>query len=187
VKSRARTKKVNHPELDALFQKHGYADHKWIDPQEIVVAQWVRMKCMFGCGWYGVKAACPPNTPSVAECERFFREYRVGAIFHFQKKVKNFSEHHSWAKKENAKLIRLERAVFLAGFERVFLLNMTTCLGCRDCTGNMATCQNPPLARPTPEGMAVDVYSTARKFGFPLQVLPGYAQAMNRYAILLVQ
>jgi len=182
-----RQNKLNCPELDDLFQEHGYTDYKWINPPEIVVAQWVRMKCMFGCGWYGVKATCPPNTPTVAECERFFSEYRAGAIFHFQKKVKNFSEHHAWAKKENAKLAGLERAVFLAGFERAFLLNMTTCLACRDCAGDLAKCQNPPLARPTPEGMAVDVYSTARKFGFPLQVLPDYEHAMDRYAILLVQ
>lgn len=41
--------------------------------------------------------------------------------------------------------------------------------------------------RPSPEGMAVDVYTTVRQFGFPIQVLADYAQAMNRYAFLLVE
>ena len=36
-------------ELEALIQKHGIAEFKWIDPKEIVVSQWVRMKCTFGC------------------------------------------------------------------------------------------------------------------------------------------
>ena len=58
-------------QIDDILHDHGYADYKWIDPQQIVVAQWVRMKCMFGCGEYGRAGACPPNTPSVAECERF--------------------------------------------------------------------------------------------------------------------
>ncbi|HIJ41395.1 MAG TPA: hypothetical protein HPP90_10015 [Deltaproteobacteria bacterium] len=30
----------------------------------------MRMKCTFWCGEYGHNATCPPNTPSVAECER---------------------------------------------------------------------------------------------------------------------
>jgi predicted metal-binding protein len=169
--------------LDDLFQEHGYADYKWIDPREIKVAQWVRMKCMFGCGRYGKNATCPPNTPSVAECERFFREYHAAAIFHFSKKPGR----GGWAKKENPRLIKLERAVFLAGFERTFLLNMASCQECEDCPGDMAKCRNPLMARPSPEGMAVDVYSTARKFGFPIQVLPDHKQTMNRYAILMVE
>ncbi|MBL6996017.1 DUF2284 domain-containing protein, partial [Desulfobacula sp.] len=39
--------------IDETLQSQGYTDYKWIDPQRIIVAQWVRMKCMFGCGEYG--------------------------------------------------------------------------------------------------------------------------------------
>ena len=39
--------------LDAIFRKKGYTDYKWIDPRKIIVAQWVRLKCQFGCGEYG--------------------------------------------------------------------------------------------------------------------------------------
>ena len=60
--------------LDCIFHSQGYTDYKWIDPTQIVVAQWVRMKCMFGCDEYGRGGTCPPNTPSVAECERFFKD-----------------------------------------------------------------------------------------------------------------
>jgi predicted metal-binding protein len=48
-------------------------------------------------------------------------------------------------------------------------------------------CKNPRLMRPSPEGMAVDVFATVRQFGFPIQVLSDYTQAMNRYAFLLVE
>jgi hypothetical protein len=34
--------------------------------------------------------------------------------------------------------------------------------------------------------MAVDVFSTVRKIGYPIQVLSDYDQEMNRYAVLLV-
>jgi hypothetical protein len=59
---------------EALLAAHGVDDYTWIDPRRIITAQWVRMKCMYGCASYGRKACCPPNTPTVAECERFLKE-----------------------------------------------------------------------------------------------------------------
>ena len=73
--------------LDAIINEKGYTDYKWIDPKKIIVAQWVRMKCMFGCVEYGHSGACPPNTPSVAECERFFKEYTNAIILHFEGQI----------------------------------------------------------------------------------------------------
>ncbi len=57
--------------LEAILHQHGYEDFKWFDPKQVVVAQWVRMKCEFGCPSYGKIASCPPNTPSVEECKHF--------------------------------------------------------------------------------------------------------------------
>jgi predicted metal-binding protein len=42
------------------------------------------------------------------------------------------------------------------------------------------------MARPCPEALGVDVFSTLRKAGFPIEVLTEYGQKMNRYAFLLV-
>jgi len=33
-------------QLEQLFRKRGYIDFKWIEPEEIIISQWVRMKCM---------------------------------------------------------------------------------------------------------------------------------------------
>src|SRR3972149_8073078 len=85
-------------QLEELFFKHGFTDFKWINPQNIVVSQWVRMKCMFGCKEYGKKACCPPNTLSTEECRSFFREYSQGVIFHFEKKFKKPEQRHEWMK-----------------------------------------------------------------------------------------
>jgi hypothetical protein len=35
--------------------------------------------------------------------------------------------------------------------------------------------------------MAVDVFSTVRRIGYPIEVLADYRQAMNRYAFLLIE
>ncbi len=173
--------------LDKLFQEKGYADYKWMDPQKIIVSQWVRMKCMFGCGEYGKNACCPPNVPSVSECERFFHEYQDAVIFRFEKAVDKPADRHRWSKKVNIKLAKLEREVFLAGYERAFLLFMDSCGICADCVATREECKQPRSARPSPESMAVDVYSTARHFGFPIEVRTEYSQSMNRYAFLMIR
>ncbi len=172
--------------LEVLFQKHGYTDFKWIDPKQIVVAQWVRMKCEFGCPNYTKNAACPPNNPSVGECRQFFDDYNYGVIFHFQKQFADPDENQPWSRQVNLGLARLERDVFLAGYRKAFMLFIDPCSVCGECVPRREDCQNPKTMRPSPEGLAVDVYTTVHQYGFPIQVLSDYSQPTNRYAFLLV-
>jgi len=172
--------------VDAIFNKKGYTDYKWIDPHKIIVSQWVRMKCKFGCSEYGRGGACPPNTPSVPECEQFFSEYSDAVILHFEGTMAQPQDRHAWSAKINAKLLKLEREIFLAGYERAFLLFMDSCSFCKECTGDRQTCKKPRMARPAPEAMAVDVYTTVRQYGFPINVRSAYDQKMDRYAFFMV-
>ena len=97
----------NRKQLEELFQKHRFTDFRWIKPQNIVVSQWVRMKCTFGCREYGKNACCPPNTPSVDECKSFFQEYSEGVVFHFEKEVEKPQDRHEWTKGINERLLKL--------------------------------------------------------------------------------
>ncbi len=178
---------VIRPELELLFTAQGFTDYKWMAPGDIVVGQWVRMKCMFGCDEYGRTATCPPNVPTVEECRRFFAEYGTGAIFHFEKKVDRPEDRHDWSMKVNQALSQLERAVFLAGYYKAFMLYMDSCCLCSDCPGTREECRYPDSARPSAEAMAVDVFATVTKYEYPIRVLADYAQPMNRYAFLLIE
>lgn len=173
--------------LEILFRNHGYMDFKWIDPKEFVVAQWVRMKCMFGCDEYGRTATCPPNVPSVDECERFFRDYKEAVIFHFEKKVDTPEERWDWTRELNRKLLELERDVFCSGYQKTFLLFLDSCNFCKNCTGVREKCKLPEQARPTPESMAMDVFTTVRKVGYSINVLSEFDETMNRFAFLLIE
>jgi predicted metal-binding protein len=173
-------------ELEAKFRKGGFMDFKWIDPVKIVVSQWVRLKCMYGCGEYGRTASCPPNVPTVAECERFFREYKNVAVFHFAAKLKKPEARHAWTRKLNLALLKLEKEVFLSGHEKAFLLFLDSCNMCDACAAHREACKEPRMARPTPEAMGVDVFATVRAVGSPIEVLSDYRQTMNRYAFLLI-
>jgi predicted metal-binding protein len=172
--------------LAGTFEKLGFKDFRWLDPKAIKVSQWVRMKCMFGCGEYGKNACCPPNVPSVSECAAFFREYRSAAVFRFTKALSKPGDRHDYCRRINLKLIKVEREVFIAGHHKAFMLFMDSCSVCRDCTGARTTCASPRLARPTPEAMGVDVFATLKGTGYPIEVLSDYTQAMNRYAFLMI-
>ena len=173
--------------VEKIFREHGYADFKWLSGSDFVVSEWVRVKCMFGCGAYGKGGCCPPNVPPVAECRAFFQNYSAIAIFHFAKRVAKPEDRFAWSKDVNRKLLELEKAVFLAGNHKAFLLFMDECRLCEKCPGVRAECRNPKLARPSPESLAVDVFTTVRKAGYPINVLADYKSEMNRYAFLLVE
>ena len=114
-------------DLEALLTEHSFLDWKWLHPKDIVVSLWVRIKCMFGCGSYGKNASCPPNVPSVSECRQFFDEYSAAVVLHFEKRVERPEDRHAWSREANRKLLDLERAVFLKGHQKVFLLFMDSC------------------------------------------------------------
>ena len=73
--------------LEKLFKDRGFPDFKWIEAKDIVVARWVRFRCMFGCPAYGKRGTCPPNVPSIDECRQMISEYNQVAVFHFEKKL----------------------------------------------------------------------------------------------------
>jgi len=173
-------------ELEALFRERGFGDFRWISAGDIAIAQWVRMKCQFGCPDYGKSVACPPNNPSVAECERFIGEYAEAVLFHFVKPAPEREERMKWSREINRGLLAIEREVFLRGHQKAFVLLMGSCPECQECVARPEDCRRPGSTRPTPEGLGVDLFATVRKAGYALEVLRDRSQPMNRYAILLI-
>ncbi|UCG53345.1 MAG: DUF2284 domain-containing protein [Candidatus Latescibacterota bacterium] len=178
---------IERTQLEAIFDQRGCRDFKWIDPDAIVLGQWVRMKCMFGCKDFGKTATCPPNTPSVDECQRLFTEYQQIAIFHFPIAVEDPDDRHAYTRKINGRLLKLERDVFLSGFHKALVLFIDPCNFCEDCPPNKDECQRPENARPSPEALGVDVFATARNCGYQIEVLTDYTKKMDRFGLLLVE
>lgn len=172
--------------IEPILKRQGFSDYRWIHPKEIVVAQWVRVKCTFGCENYGL-GACPPNAPSVDECDRFFKEYESGLIIRLNKFADKDSYPSDWSREMTDKLLDIEREIFLLGFQKVFLLNQARCSLCEDCSGNRVDCKDKTRSRPSPESFAVDVYQTARDAGLDIKVIANSPAEVNRIAILLIE
>lgn len=90
-------------------------------------------------------------------------------------------------RKTNTRLLKLEKAAFLSGHQKAFLLFMDECRICKECPGARSECKNLQLSRPCPEGLGGDVFGTVRKLGFPIEVLTDYRQEMNRYSFLMIE
>ncbi|MFC2170247.1 DUF2284 domain-containing protein, partial [Acidobacteriota bacterium] len=185
--TRKSLKMSQNKELEAIFKRYGFSNFKWIEPENIVVSEWVRMKCRYGCDEYGRTATCPPEVPSVSDCRGFFREYKKIAVFAFPKKVDKPEDRYAWARELNLKLLDLEREVFTSGYQKTFLLFLDSCGLCEACPGAKRKCKKPEMARPTAEALAMDVFSTIRQINYPIEVLSDYSQEMNRYAFLLIE
>ncbi len=173
--------------IERMALRHGLEDFKWIQPKTIITGYWVRAKCQYGCPSYGKKACCPPELPSLADCRRFFGEYKSGILFHFALRLRKPEMRFTWGRKINKKMMDLEKEVFLSGSYKAFVFPANPCRICDQCQKNKRECLNPEIARPTLEGFCVDVYATARKMDYPIQVLKGYEEEMNRFGLLLIE
>lgn len=177
---------VDKNRLEPIFHKYECGDFKWINPaKDIIVAQWVRFHCMFGCETYGESPCCPPVVPSVDECREMIGEYTEGVALHFAVS----GELEEAPAKVWTRLGKLERDVFLAGHHKAFMLMTDSCQLCKDCVaeGTRQKCRNRKAIRPTAEAMGIDVYQTARNLGYPIQVVKNRDETINRYAFLLIE
>jgi predicted metal-binding protein len=173
-------------EVEFILEKQGFSNYRWIKPDDIIVANWVRIKCTFGCGDYGL-GTCPPNTPSVEDCRNFFREYEKALIVVLNKFADKDAYPSEWSKEMTTKLLHIEREVFLMGFPKVFLLNQTCCSLCKDCPGSRIECKDKKNSRPSPESFAVDVYQTVRNAGINIHVIAENPAEINRIALLMIE
>jgi len=177
---------VKNEAIDAILKAHGILDYRWMPASDIQVFHWVRMKCTFGCSNYGKRGTCPPQTPSVADCRAFFSEYENALLIHFQQQMDLPEKRHAWSRQVNAQLLQIERDVFLAGYPKAFLFFMDENCLCAECPGPRTACKNALQARPSPESFAVDVFETARRQNYTIEVLTDYSQPMDRFTFLLV-
>ena len=155
--------------------KRGVIDARIISPLRVVTAAWVKMKCRFGCDGYGQCLVCPPYSPSDVETRRVLDGYRRAILIHFRPRA------------GIARTIAgLEREIFLAGAWKAFGMEAGPCPFCQTCPVEGGSCRHPELARPAMEACGIDVYSTVRNAGFPIEVVRTCRQVPDYYGLILV-
>lgn len=146
---------------------------KIISPQEVVTEPWVRWKCQFGCDGFGSSLCCPPRSPRPEETRRVLDSYCRALLF----EAKRGSSTRIAAK--------LERELFLAGHYKAMGLGAGPCRLCKSCAMDEG-CRRPEEARPSMEACGIDVYATARRHGFQIQVVTTRKDPQHYFGLVLI-
>jgi predicted metal-binding protein len=162
-------------ELREIILSHGAQDVRQVDPRQVPTAEWVRLKCQFGCGGYGQCLTCPPHSPTPSQTRRVLDEYCVAFLIYWGR---GGAERHA--------LAEMERLVFLKGFYKALALACGPCDLCRRCNTD-EPCRHPHLARPAMEACGIDVFQTVRSAGFPIEVVTCEEEQPHYYSLLLVE
>jgi len=154
--------------------ERGALGAKVIPPASVETGRWVRWKCRFGCGGYGASLVCPPHSPEPEQTRRMLDEYQRAIFF----------ESPDGKTKEIA--VGLERELFLAGHYKAFGLGAGPCPLCETCAFEEG-CRHPDQARPAMEACGIDVFATARKHGFTLEVARGREDPQHYFGLVLIE
>jgi predicted metal-binding protein len=168
--------KLSDGELCELVEKKaGVIEACMIRPADVETAAWVRLKCQYGCDGYGLCLVCPPFTPTPEQMRKVIDCYKRAVLIHFKPEA-------------DAKAIvaDLERKIFLSGYWKAFGLGAGPCYFCKECDVEEEQCRYPERARPSMEACGIDVFSTVRKMGLPIEVVRTTRQCPNYYGLLLI-
>jgi predicted metal-binding protein len=153
---------------------------KVVDPRSVVTAEWVRMKCQFGCAGFGMSRCCPPHTPAPELTRKVVDSYQKAILVHRRlpkgEKTKLFNE----------TIVKLEIRIFLDGYYKAWSMGSGPCRLCKECDPT-TPCKHGLEARPSMEACGIDVFKTARDNGFPIEVIRAREEERNIFGLILVE
>ena len=156
-------------------KKSNVIDARIISPSDVETAAWVRLKCQFGCEGYGLSLVCPPYTPTAQQMREVLDSYHRVILIHFTPKARI-----------KPTIVELERDFFLRGAWKVFGIGAGSCSLCKECNLEQQVCRNSDRARPAMEACGIDVFTTVKKVGFPIEVVRTKSQCPNYYGLVLI-
>lgn len=162
----------------------GVDDAKLIHPKTVIVADWVRLKCQFGCDEYGQRLTCPPYSPAPETTRQLLSHYEQALLLRLDRPGGGMEEKKRLRMEEV--VADLEREIFLAGHERAFGMSAGPCTLCETCDIS-APCLLPSKARPSVEACGIDVYTTVRKAGWNIEVAQTCESSYSVFGLILIE
>ncbi len=194
--------------LDSVLAelKAVHSDLKPISTEIIVVADWVRFKCRYGCRAYGRHLCCPPFAPTPEETRRVISEYRHAVLARFEARPRlellpEHTHHALWdsVTKMHKTIYELERRALLSGYYKAFGMGALPCTLCESCVIeekldkdevvydlDVLKCRHKDIMRPSMEACGIDVFKTLDNAGFEMKVLKDYAERLELFGMILL-
>jgi len=170
-------------------RKYGIETVKPFSVDDFELAEWVGLKCRYGCSQFGTNWSCPPATPELPQARAIISEYSLALLLIGSQKCTNFYINNSKKRSEQVRYwkgtVALERQLFLRGYDKAFSLVSGSCSLCKECAYPEA-CRFPTEKRPTIESLAVDVIGTLKNLGIDTKVAHDPKELFKYYAVILV-
>lgn len=169
-------------ELRSMALESGASGFKLIEPEKVVTARWVRLKCQYGCKNYGTRYTCPPYSPTPDDTRKVLDEYTKAYLI----KYEGFLGFDEYLPKNLDKTMtdlslhvcnaayNMERHAFLSGYYKAFSYGAHKCRRCDECAiaeKSNVGCRFPAVARPSLESAGIDVFKTSENAGMATQVV----------------
>ncbi|MBW1888826.1 MAG: DUF2284 domain-containing protein [Deltaproteobacteria bacterium] len=158
--------------------------------REIAAAEWVNLKCRYGCSQYGKSWCCPPATPGLKESRRILSEYSKALLLIGTQKCPEFYQNNRRKRAQRVRywkgIVSLERVLFLNGYYKAFSLVGVTCSLCSTCA-YPEPCLFPQEKRPTVESFSIDMIRTLKNLGMASRVANDRRDTYHCYSIILLQ
>ena len=96
----------------------GAAEAKLVPTRRVFTAEWVRLKCQYGCGAYASSRNCPPYSPTPERTRRILGEYRAAILVHggqtadIRQIVTSWNAKCSWPVTTRLSPMRAVRAIY---------------------------------------------------------------------------
>ena len=165
-----------------------------IPASAIVIADWVRFKCRYGCKGYAKHLGCPPYAPSPQETRAMVSDYETGLLLRFE----GVPGHESFGPDDlpedfhhfykdlilwvNSTVHLIEKTAFYDGFYKAFGFGGYPCIYCEECVAEQCDgpvdesmrrlCRHMDRVRPSMEAAGMDVFATAKNAGWELSTIP---------------
>ena len=193
VPFKAKEEGVSHALIQRLLDRGKEYGLEAIFPfgtQEILVAQWVHMKCRYGCNNYNTNWCCPPATPGPEQARAILGEYSLALLLVGNQSCQDFYLNNA---RKRAKQVRcwkgtvsLERLLFLEGYYKAFGLVGEACALCKECN-YPGDCLFPQEKRPSVESFSIDVIGMLKNLGVSTQVAGHKTDTFRYYGIILLE
>ncbi|MDW5562898.1 MAG: DUF2284 domain-containing protein [Methanomassiliicoccus sp.] len=188
-------------ELERMARDSGATAFVRLDASQVVTAHWVRLRCQYGCKYYGTRLTCPPYSPTPEDTRKVLDEYRTAYLIRYEGFL-GFDTYppqnlYGGLKKMSVKAcdagFDMERHAFLAGYYKAYLYGAHRCYRCDTCAleEGKTKCRFPVKARPSMESAGIDVFATAKNAGIEAHVIKDKAvlspEMLPTFMLLLLE
>jgi len=166
-------------------KNNGVSWAKIVHPKNVVAAEWVRLKCQYGCNRYGTCLTCPPFSPTPEYTRKMLEYYSKALIMIYDIHPLPKETERRQRRKMRKDIASLEREAFLDGYYKAFGMASGPCNICPTCDIGQP-CKFEDLGRPSMEACGIDVYATLANVGYKLEVVKSFDQLWHYGGLILI-